>query len=814
MFNPDISSITELESAGPAYCCGKSAPEPRDDWPFYDDLDAQQDASDSFWDELSFDFCEEIHSFLEQLREHFDDRSDECPVDADLLNRLNNDFINQQEYFLTKALLKLSFVQGGYVTYHDVTSTLRATRNYDINISSCLAILRELGIDIIDPSEIQDFKYECDGYERHKCQKRRLLSDIPHSSYLSQVDNTPQLSYLQEFDYFKRIEITENQLRELLDRFGFTPRLYLDLIGRLEEDSDSLNTLFGNGSDDNCDAETRNVTKIKAKLNAIQSKMRCAYEQASSFNKHSEQYTHAMAALYQARRSLRRISHSLSFSPKMLEDLCNRADVTIYRPYLNLRNIIESSNSQCQSKQLDEYTRSILINCSNIERDTCMGANEFISTFSKLKSVLRISQEARTALIKANLYLVLSVAKTEYMRSRRRMSFSDLVQEGNITLVAAVDTFNYKTGLTFTAYATWRIRKAVIQAIAKCTGLFSVPPTMISPYYNAHASLTCILGREATLSETAEYIIDRRIANLDCYEVDEYLSTGCDISVYRIAIAVQTPISLQRYACDCDTSNVGDPTEGIYLDHPAALLDGEMCKELMRKVLDCLTENERLALSYLLGLSGETPLTSAEVAKRLNRSASEMKLRVRKSLNKLRHITSSRLLDELHSYCMCQPLMDRLAVSFLSSDSAEQFMPKGYFDKRERTSYSLLGLLTEPTRYYGLVRTSDSTKACAPFIAWGLSRFGRRPDHEMYVTCSRGLRRGTELHVGFTPTISSLSAFKAISSLCSGWLNADGILLNSNVLSIEDAELCEDDKWAIEWWSICASDKQIVLPTR
>ena len=350
-----------------------------------------------------------------------------------------------------RELIKLAKEQG-YLTFDDLNEALPEGITDADELDLILTRLRRLEIDIIEASEVdryRDGKKDVDDEEEEEEGRAPAKVDIlddPVRMYLKQMGQVPLLTRDQEVEISKRIEEAESMVQKHLSRFGFVARGHLDLARKLLEGRERFDRVILDKKIESRERYMKNLPRLCKQVEQLSvSVTRHFTELARDVSKRASQ---KRRALQRTMAALQRIYPRFYLKQRVTEELVHLADEAHHTSLYLQSELAKNPRGKKRRLQLQKKV-------GELETSLWFSLCDYTDEYRTLKSWLRQAFKAKTEMVEANLRLVISIAK-KY--TNRGLSFLDLIQEGNMGLMKAVEKFEYRRGYKFSTYATWWIR--------------------------------------------------------------------------------------------------------------------------------------------------------------------------------------------------------------------------------------------------------------------------------------------------------------------------------------------------------------------
>ncbi len=518
-----------------------------------------------------------------------------------------------------RELIKLAKEQG-YLTFDDLNEALPAEVTDADELDAILTRLRRMEIDIIEASEVdryKDGKKDSEEEEEEKPETKLDILDDPVRMYLKQMGQVPLLTREQEVEISKRIEEAEAMVQRLINRFGFIAQAHLDLADKLTEGGERFDRVILDKKIESRERYMKMLPRLCKQVGKLSGNIREQYLQLLNGSRADSK---KLKAFQKSVGSLQKLYPKFYFKQKVTEEFVNLAD----EKFLALTNL----KAELVKHPREHGAKSPLgARSRELESMLWLSLEEYAEQYQDLKGWLKKALRAKTEMVEANLRLVISIAK-KY--TNRGLSFLDLIQEGNMGLMKAVEKFEYRRGYKFSTYATWWIRQAITRSIADQARTIRIPVHMIetiNKLMRVQKQLVQEYGREPSPEEVAEEIL---------LPVDR---------VRAVLKMAQQPISLQAPVGESEETNFGDFIEDKGAENPSDMTAIVLLKEKIKDVLETLTERERQVLEQRFGLVDGYSRTLEEVGRQFRVTRERIRQIEAKALRKMRHPTRIRQLE-------------------------------------------------------------------------------------------------------------------------------------------------------------------------
>ena len=517
----------------------------------------------------------------------------------------------------------------GFITYEEINDILPMSFDQADQIDQILIFLSGMDVQIFNQIEVDRQKEKKKEVKEIESLPRRgeASADDPVRMYLKEMGAVPLLSREEEVEISKRIEKAQMQIERIIMRFRYATGETVSIIDHLMGGKERFDKIVTEKELDDKQGFLDILPKLQELLRLEDIELE---RYLLMFRKEGLSKVDRVKITEEIEKNrirtqayLKRMHHRYN----LIEDFGE----VIMASYDGLLLVEQDIQELIPRAEKNRFAMAKLLAAKRKLEKRELAAGRSLDEFKKdvkmLQRWMDKSQEAKREMVESNLRLVISIAK-KY--TNRGLSFLDLIQEGNMGLMKAVEKFEYRRGYKFSTYATWWIRQAVTRAIADQARTIRIPVHMIetiNKVLRGAKKLMMETGRDPTPEELAKEL------GLTPQRIRE---------IYKIA---QHPISLQAEVGDSGESQFGDFLEDTSMESPADATGYSILKDKIGEVLSTLTEREKTVLIERFGLLDGKPKTLEEVGVYFKVTRERVRQIEAKALRKMRHPTRAKQLQ-------------------------------------------------------------------------------------------------------------------------------------------------------------------------
>ncbi|SFV55808.1 RNA polymerase sigma factor RpoD [hydrothermal vent metagenome] len=579
-----------------------------------------------------------------------------------------------------KELITLGESQG-YLTYAEINDILPEELLTESQIESVVTVVEELGISVSEVAPDADTlviekgaKAQSNSAEAALAALAALDSEFGRTSdpvrmYMREMGVVELLEQKDETRIAKKIE---EHIYEVMDGLTLYPRacdIFLIAYKRLEDGKCNItDVVIGYDGDEKSDEELATVNEetddefnqgyMGPDALEVENRVEVIRDCKIKYDELNEKFGYLDAKTIKAKQALSKALVKLRLAPKLVVSIQNEIDELFEKikaedklimdmcldagmPRDVFFKLYEENETNLDWLKGAKLKKEVVNNLKEYKEDIYFAQKRFLTYEKETKASIveikafvkqirageRKAKKYKREMIEANLRLVISIAK-KY--ANRGLQFLDLIQEGNVGLMKAVDKFEYRRGYKFSTYATWWIRQAITRSIADQARTIRIPVHMIETINKLNRVQRTLLqkfGRAATPEELAEEM-----------EIEED-------KIRKILKIAKEPLSMETPVGDDEDSNIGDFIEDLSVSSPLDVTTRESLSEITGDLLDNLSPREAKVLKMRFGIGMNTDHTLEEVGRQFDVTRERIRQIESKALRKLRHPSRSHKLQ-------------------------------------------------------------------------------------------------------------------------------------------------------------------------